>query len=63
MARLHMCTNSVVIQSGVGRHIHSNTVLLTFHRGREASSGTSPGVLHSAQDDPVLHQCVSVGEE
>ena len=33
--------------------------LLTFHRGHAASSGTSPGVPHCAQGDPVLHQCVS----
>ena len=35
--------------------------LLTFHRGRAASSGTSPGVPHCAQGDSVPHQCVSRG--
>ena len=36
---------------------------LTFHKGRAASSDTFPGALHCAQEDPVLHQCVSRKEE
>ena len=37
--------------------------LLTFHKDHAASSGTFPDALHCAQEDPVLHQCVSRKEE
>lgn len=54
-------TNTYRILVGEAHIVYYNTVALTFHRGHAASSDTSPAVLHHAQVDPALHQCVSNG--